>query len=185
MHNMITPFKIKLIVAMSENGIIGDKGAIPWKLPDEMKHFKKTTQNNIVIMGHKTWLSLLPYNKGGYLTDRINIVLSKDERKVKTLKEQYGVDHPCLDFRTSVDKEELEAMATFSAYSNAFVIGGKQIYDLYLEKDVVDELIITKIKMKLHGDTKLENLNSLDDKWTKLSVEETQYYDILHYQRRA
>ena len=75
--------KIKLIVAVGENGVIGNKGEIPWRLPDEMKHFKETTMGHTVVMGHTTWLSILPFNKSGYLEGRTNIVLSNNSERVR------------------------------------------------------------------------------------------------------
>ena len=63
---------IKIIAAMSKNKVIGFNNRIPWKVPDEMKHFKETTMSNIVVMGSKTWHSV------GYLPNRLNIVLTKE-----------------------------------------------------------------------------------------------------------
>ena len=46
---------ITLIVAAAENGVIGDRGAIPWRIADDLKRFKALTMGNPVIMGRKTW----------------------------------------------------------------------------------------------------------------------------------
>ena len=64
--------KINLIWAQDYNGGIGKEGNIPWYISEDLKHFKKLTQNSIVIMGRKTWDSL-PFKP---LPSRRNIVLS-------------------------------------------------------------------------------------------------------------
>jgi dihydrofolate reductase len=180
--------KIKLIVAASENGIIGINNSIPWRLPEEMKHFKETTEGSIVVMGYNTWESLLPYNKSGYLPNRYNIVLSKniDKRLSEARKYNADVDSPgslFLEFADSYDRADLEALEYFGWNKDAFIIGGSQVYKYYLDNDLVDEVIYTKIKMKLNGDTKLEGFDNIDKKWLLLSVDSRPYFDIMHYQR--
>ena len=69
--------KITIIVAASENLVIGDKNVLPWYISEDLKHFKKITINHSVIMGRKTFESI-----GKPLKDRRNIVISRD----KTLK---------------------------------------------------------------------------------------------------
>jgi dihydrofolate reductase len=174
--------KIKLIVAVSENGIIGNKGEIPWRLPEEMKHFKNTTMGHTVVMGHKTWLSLLPFNKQGYLTGRDNIVLSNDTNKVEALTKQYNDIPPLQFYDGSFDIVKQKKLSeVLGINSDIFIIGGSQIYNKYLAEDVVDEIILTKIKMKVNGDASFPNLSP--ENWLRLSVEENKYFDIIHYQR--
>ena len=64
---------IKLIVAASENNVIGVKNDLPWHLPDDMTFFKKITQGSVVIMGRKNFLSIPP--KFRPLPNRTNICL--------------------------------------------------------------------------------------------------------------
>jgi len=66
---------ITLVLAAAENGVIGAKGAIPWRLPDDMKRFKALTMGKPVVMGRKTWDSL-PKKP---LPGRENIVVTRDE----------------------------------------------------------------------------------------------------------
>jgi len=61
-----------LIVAVAENGVIGVKGELPWRLPDDLKHFKRTTLGHCLLMGRKTWESL-----PGALPGRTSIVMSR------------------------------------------------------------------------------------------------------------
>jgi len=63
-----------LVVARAANGVIGNKGAIPWRLPEDMRHFKAITMGRPCIMGRKTWDSL-PRKP---LPGRTNIVITRD-----------------------------------------------------------------------------------------------------------
>ena len=66
---------LNIIVAMTKSNVIGNKGHIPWNIPEELEIFKKITENNIVVMGRNTWESLPPEKKP--LPNRINIIVSK------------------------------------------------------------------------------------------------------------
>jgi dihydrofolate reductase len=65
---------IILIVAVAENGVIGNKGALPWRIPEDLKRFKALTMGKPCIMGRKTWDSL-PKKP---LPGRANIVVTRD-----------------------------------------------------------------------------------------------------------
>ena len=70
----MSSIKLCLIVARARNGAIGRDGDLPWRLSDDLKHFKRTTKGCPIIMGRKTWESL-PKRP---LPGRDNIVLSRD-----------------------------------------------------------------------------------------------------------
>ena len=113
--------KIMMIVAMDEQGIIGKDETLPWKLSNDLKRFKKMTISdgfNAVVMGRKTWESL----PNGFrpLPERLNIVMSRDTK-------------------WSDDGAEIAlypGRAIEIAYANGcdelWIIGGSQIYELYL-----------------------------------------------------
>ena len=65
--------KISIIVAMDSNGVIGKDSALPWHLPADLQHFKKTTMGKPILMGRKTWESI-----GRPLPGRTNIVITRD-----------------------------------------------------------------------------------------------------------
>ncbi len=69
----MTPL-ITLVVAVAENGVIGDQGALPWRIPEDLRRFKALTMGKPVIMGRKTWDSL-PKKP---LPGRANIVMTRD-----------------------------------------------------------------------------------------------------------
>ena len=70
----VTKPRITLIVARARNGVIGRDGALPWQLPEDMAHFKRTTMGQPVIMGRKTWDSIP--EKFRPLQGRLNIVIT-------------------------------------------------------------------------------------------------------------
>src|SRR5665647_2180537 len=67
--------RINMIFARAANGVIGNKGAMPWHLPEDMAHFKRLTNGWPVIMGRKTWDSLPP--KFRPLPGRANVVVTR------------------------------------------------------------------------------------------------------------
>jgi dihydrofolate reductase len=69
--------KIKIIVAVTENMVIGDKNDLPWSLPTDLKYFKETTNGHTVIMGRKCWESIPVKHRP--LPNRTNIVISRDK----------------------------------------------------------------------------------------------------------
>ncbi|MGE4165355.1 MAG: dihydrofolate reductase [Xanthobacteraceae bacterium] len=70
---MTTPFKIVLVAAVGENGVIGYKGQLPWRLKSDLRHFRHVTINRPLVMGRKTYDSI-----GKPLDHRTNNVLSRD-----------------------------------------------------------------------------------------------------------
>ena len=64
--------EVTLVVAVADNGVIGRGNALPWDLPDDLKHFKQTTMGRPIIMGRKTYESI-----GRPLPGRLNIVLTR------------------------------------------------------------------------------------------------------------
>jgi dihydrofolate reductase len=103
---------ISLVVARAANGVIGNKGAIPWRIPEDMRHFKAITMGKPCIMGRKTWDSL-PRKP---LPGRTNIVVTRDEAFVA---EGAVVVHAFEEALKRAEAESPEEIA---------VIGGAEIY---------------------------------------------------------
>ena len=126
--------EIILIAALDENRVIGNKGQIPWHLPEDFKHFKETTKGHAVIMGRKTFASI-----GKPLPQRLNIVLTRD-----------------ADFETTPDVvvcgslEEAIAAAKNAGKEKAFIIGGANVYAQSL--NVADQMILSHVPGKHEGD---------------------------------
>jgi dihydrofolate reductase len=126
---------VSLIAAVAANRVIGRDGAMPWRLPADMAYFKRLTMGHPVIMGRKTFMTLKKA-----LTGRLNIVLSRDPAFTAA---------GAIAAR-SVD-EALDAAARALQPDNpeAFVIGGAQIYALFLPR--ADRLYITHVDQDMVG----------------------------------
>ncbi len=122
-----------IIVAVAENGIIGRDGQLPWRLPEDLKHFKRTTVGHAIIMGRRTWDSL-----GRPLPRRQNIVVTRQPGYVAEGAEVAG----------SLDA----ALALVHADDELpFVIGGACLYAEALDRASVMHL--TEVHARPEGDT--------------------------------
>ncbi len=146
---------IKLIVAASENNVIGVKNDLPWHLPDDMTFFKKITQGSVVIMGRKNFLSIPP--KFRPLPNRTNIILSK--------KTNFSAEN-CI---TASSLEEGIKLAKKQSHSDIFIIGGGLVYEYALKKDLVDIIYLTRVHASIDGDVYFPKLNNFHWKESILS----------------
>jgi len=124
--------KISMIVAMAQDRVIGLDNKMPWHLPADLQHFKKTTLGKPVIMGRKTYDSI-----GRALPGRLNIVVSRDPNL-----EIAGVT--CV---TSVE----QALEAAKGVEEVMIIGGATIYEHFLA--VANYLYLTFIDLEVKGDT--------------------------------
>ena len=111
---------MNLIIAMSQNNVIGVDNKMPWHIPEDLKYFREKTENNVIIMGRKTFESI--GNKP--LKNRINIVISRTLEE-KTEENLYIIRYENLD-------------NILVRYSNKkiFVIGGNEIVNLLFNRCV-------------------------------------------------
>ena len=125
--------QISLIVAMSENRVIGNNGQIPWKIPGEQKRFREITTPHPIIMGRKTYESI-----GRLLPDRPNIIITSDHN----YKVEGGyVVHSLADAITkakALDENEI------------FIIGGGKVFEEAILQ--ADKLYLTIVHQKVDGD---------------------------------
>ncbi len=124
-----------MIAAVARNGVIGDRNALLWRLPDDQRHFKRHTLGHPVIMGRRTWDSLPPAYRP--LPGRRNIVVTRNPQWSAAGAEAVASLEAALD-RCAVDDK-------------AFVIGGGELYAQALVH--ADELLLTEIDRDFHGDT--------------------------------
>jgi dihydrofolate reductase len=129
------PRVLSLIAAVARNGVIGDRNALLWRLPDDQRHFKRHTLGHPVIMGRRTWDSLPPAYRP--LPGRRNIVVTRNPRWSAAGAEAVASLEAALD-RCAVDDK-------------AFVIGGGELYAQALVH--ADELLLTEIDRDFRGDT--------------------------------
>lgn len=127
---------LSIISAIANNNEIGRKNELLWNLPADMKHFRETTTGHPIIMGQRTFESLgidADGNKGRPLPNRRNIVLTLD-REFKRNN---------IDIFYSIDDLEKNLNETLGKDEEAFIIGGGQIYKLFIDK--ADKLYITHV----------------------------------------
>lgn len=126
---------LALIVAMAHNRVIGKNNTLPWHLPEDLQHFKRTTLGAPIIMGRHTWESI-----GRPLPGRRNIVLSRNPAWLAEGAERAASLEDALALCRQVNP----------APARAFVIGGAQLYAQALP--LADELFITEIDADIDGD---------------------------------
>ena len=140
--------KLCLIVARARNGVIGKDNDLPWRLSDDLKHFKATTKGCPVIMGRKTWESL-PKRP---LPGRDNVVVSRDG--------QYSA--PNARVFTSIDTaiEAAKGLARVAGKTEVFITGGSAIYAAALP--FADRLYITEVDAEIDGDATFPSFDETD-----------------------
>jgi dihydrofolate reductase len=128
---------ISLVAAIAKNGVIGHRGAIPWYLPADLKKFRAITIGHTVVMGRRTWESILASPLGGPLPGRQNLVVSSS-----------AIAHPGVSVVRSFDAAL--AFAEASKASALFAIGGAAIYREALPRVTVAH--ITDVVVEPSGD---------------------------------
>lgn len=136
---------IAIVLAISLNGVIGNKGKLPWerKLRADMERFKSVTKNGFVIMGRKTWESILL--KFRPLIGRVNIVLTRQQ--------DYQVDEGV--FVTSSLEEAVAMAQGIDPDRDIFIIGGAEVYKQALTMSEMTHIYLTRVETSFEGDTKL------------------------------
>jgi dihydrofolate reductase len=137
---------ISLIVATGRNGVIGNKGKIPWHLPADFAYFKKITLGRPIIMGDKTHDSI-----GRILPGRKNIVL--------TLDAEYQPKNGAF-----VAHSVSEALA-LAGDGEVFIVGGGQIYRIFFPQ--ANRIYLTLVSGKFEGDTFFPEIKK--DEWKLVS----------------
>jgi dihydrofolate reductase len=133
--------RIALVVARAANGVIGDRGRIPWHIPEDMRRFRELTMGKPCIMGRKTWESL-PKKP---LPGRLNIVVTRDRRFAA---EGAVVVH---SFDEAVTRAEAESA------SETAVIGGEEVYRAALPR--ADVIYLTEVLAEFPGDARFPVLD--------------------------
>jgi dihydrofolate reductase len=149
----MTPPRIAMIVAMGRNRAIGLQGALPWRLPGDLRFFKQTTMGKPVVMGRKTWESL----PNGALPGRTNIVVTRD-RAFRAEGAQVAND-------TGLALDLARAAALAAGKDEMMVIGGAEIYALLLDR--ADRLYITEVDAEPEADAFFPGLSA--DDWREIA----------------
>ncbi len=123
--------RISLIAAMAENRVIGNQNRLPWRLPNDLKHFKEITMGKPMIMGRKTWESL-----PGMLPGRPHFVITRD---------------PVYSAAGCTVVHSLEqALSAAGDVPEVMVVGGADIYQQFLPQ--ADRIYLTRVHADIEGD---------------------------------
>lgn len=128
-------YNIILIVAASENNVIGNGGKIPWRISEDLKRFNDVTRGHKVVMGRKTYYSLP--EKYRPLPERENIILSRSEDLKKNAN---------IQVFSSIDD-----VLKYVEDEKTFIIGGESVYKDFM--DYAKMLDITRVHRSVEGDT--------------------------------
>ncbi len=160
---------VALIAAVADNGVIGVDNGLPWRLPDDLKHFRKLTLGHTIIMGRKTWESI-----GNPLDGRQNIVVSRNA--------QFRAEGA----QVADSFEHALSLATLA--NPVFVIGGAAIYRAALPSAQL--LYLTEIRRSFAGDAHFPEY--AHDAWREISRESRRMdgaqgfaYDFAAYERSS
>jgi len=127
------------VAAVSDNGVIGRDGGLPWRLPTDLKHFKAVTLGKPVIMGRRTFTDELKKPLPG----RLNIVVTRDE----------SWSSPGVEVAHGLE-EALERAHEAQPGVDRCVIGGGQIYQAAWA--LATRLVLTRVHAQIEGDTTLD-----------------------------
>ena len=150
-----------IIVAVSDNNVIGKYGGLPWHIPEDLKHFKELTMGYPVIMGRKTYESI-----GQPLTKRKNIVITS------------GIVEGAFDVVNSLSGAI--QLVNQMKCTQAYVIGGKRLYEEALK--VADFMEITEVHQEVKGDVYFPKVNW--GEWKEFLREDSEDYSFASYKRR-
>jgi dihydrofolate reductase len=139
---------ISIIVAASSNNVIGAAGDLPWRLSDDLRRFKAITMGKPIVMGRKTWDSI-----GRPLPGRQNIVVTRQAEFAAA-----GCD---------VVASKEEAVAAAADAEEVMVIGGSQVYALFLPD--AERLYLTRVHTEVEGDAFFPEISDLE--WHRVSDE--------------
>ena len=128
--------KVILIAAVAENSIIGKNGNLPWNIPEELQHFKKTTGTSPLVMGRKTYDSMPNF----VWKTRTPYVLTRNAPRLTSHKAFFNEDLNWL----------LAAAKTNTETGEVYLIGGVSVFERF---DLADELLITHVNGDWEGDT--------------------------------
>ncbi|MDR3642234.1 MAG: dihydrofolate reductase [Candidatus Doudnabacteria bacterium] len=154
---------IALIAAIAENNVIGAKNDLPWYLPEDLKRFKELTLGKVVVMGRKTYDSIIARLKKP-LPGRTSVVISRQDLKLP----------PGVELFHSID----EALRAHQS-QDVFIIGGEQIFNQSLS--LADTLYITRVEKSFPGDAFFPDID--ENVWQKISNDPHDGFSFIIYKR--
>ena len=148
--------KLSLIYARSENRCIGANGGLPWHLPDEFKHFKRTTMGAVIVMGRKTF-----EDHRSVLPGRVNVVLTRDADYPGPdgLLVRHNLDAVLDEF---ADRDEVYVIGGAGLFAEAFLKAGR-VYETVVHAEVEGDTFLPPLDFEGWDATMLEQ-HPIDDR---------------------
>lgn len=160
--------EVVLVAAVAANGVIGAGGELPWHYPEDLRHFKETTTGHPVVVGRRTYESIVD-RLGGPLPGRTNVVLSTRD-----------LDLPEGAVQARSVGEALEVAREAAGGDRAFVAGGASVYEQFLPR--ADRMILTELDEAFDGDTYFPEWDR--DEWVEVDRDEQEALAFVEYERR-
>jgi dihydrofolate reductase len=157
--------RVVLVAAVADNGVIGADGDIPWRIPEDMKHFREVTSGHPVVMGRLTFESI-----GRPLPNRANIVVTRNP----------GWSAEGVTVVASLEDALAAASAVSGGAGDVMVIGGAQIYEAAM--GAADVQVLTEVHQRPEGDTFYPAFDRSE--WVETRRESRDGYDWVWLERR-
>ena len=156
----MTDIKLCSIVAIARNNVIGKDNTLIWHLPEDLKHFKRTTLGKPIVMGRKSYDSL-----GKPLPGRPNIVISRKASSQTATSQDGPFLYPSIEDAITAAKTMAADMGT----DEIFITGGGEIYKQTLP--ITQRLYLTVLDRDYEGDTSFPQIE-----WAQWNIlEETKH----------
>lgn len=152
-----------IVSAVGRNGVIGTDGRLPWRIPEDMAHFKSLTMGQALVMGRATFESI-----GRPLPGRTTVVLTRN------------TDWTAEGVRVAASLDEALDIVD-SLGLDAFIAGGAEVYRAAL--DVADRMELTEVDAEPEGDTHFPEVDW--SRWREKSREPNEGFSFVTYERRG
>ena len=146
--------RLSLIVAVSQNNVIGRDGDLPWHLSADLQRFKRLTMGHVMLMGRKTWESI-----GRPLPGRTSIVISRQA--------DYETGFDSVPVAMNLDEALAAARRIAGDSEEAFIIGGARIYEMTFAR--AQRLLLTRVHADVDGDVYFPPVDW--DQWSLVNEE--------------
>lgn len=161
--------EVVIVAAVAANGVIGAGDELPWYYPEDLRHFKETTMGHPVVVGRRTYESIVE-RLGGPLSGRTNVVLSGGT-----------LDLPDGAVQARSVDEALELARDAEGGKTVYVAGGATVYEQVLP--LADRMVRTELDAAYEGDVHFPEWDP--EKWVEVDRETRDELSFVEYERRS
>lgn len=160
--------EVVIVAAVAANGVIGAEGELPWYYPEDLRHFRETTTGHPVVVGRRTYESIVE-RLGGPLPERTTVVLSTKK-----------LDLPEGAVLAGSVEAALEAARAAEGGDTVFVAGGASVYEQFLPH--ADRMVLTELDAAFDGDVYFPEWER--EEWIEVDRDEREELAFVEYERR-